>query len=160
VGAAPAPGAALGSGAWCGLALCGGGPPERRQRLLEGFRKAFETPRFRQLMQERGVRLAWLEGEAFRQFVQEQSALNRALIASMGVHLTRGDVGYLYFPALLAVLGGVFNGGLFFNRRWLAPNLANPVVRGPSGTLPSAGGGPVFILVSSWGGGFGPMRSF
>ncbi|MCL6476135.1 MAG: tripartite tricarboxylate transporter TctB family protein [Firmicutes bacterium] len=117
VPAAPELGYAIDIGAWGGLALPKGVPPERRQRLLEGFRKAFETPRFRQLMQERGVRLAWLEGEAFRQFVQEQSALNRALIASMGVHLTRGDVGYLYFPALLAVLAVLLTGGLLINRR-------------------------------------------
>ncbi|MEJ5251940.1 MAG: tripartite tricarboxylate transporter substrate binding protein, partial [Armatimonadota bacterium] len=92
-------------GAWGGLALPKGVPAERCQRLLEGFRKAFGRQEFRQMMAERGVRLAWLEGEEFRRFVQAQSALNRELIASMGVNLSRGDVGYLYLPRLLAVLG-------------------------------------------------------
>ena len=91
-------------GAWGGLALPRGVPVERRQRLLEGFRTAFGKREFRQLMAERGVRLAWLEGEPFRRFVEAQSALNRDLIARMGVNLTRGDVGHLYFPRLLAVL--------------------------------------------------------
>ncbi len=91
-------------GAWGGLALPKGVPAERRQRLLEGFRKAFGRQEFRQMMAERGVRLAWLEGEEFRRFVQAQSALNRKLIVSMGVNLSRGDVGYLYFPRLLALL--------------------------------------------------------
>ncbi len=91
-------------GAWGGLALPRGVPPERRQKLLDGFRTAFGKPEFRQMMQERGVRLAWLEGEPFRQFVQEQSELNRQLIATMGVNLTRGDVGHLYVPRLLVVL--------------------------------------------------------
>ncbi|GIV17426.1 MAG: hypothetical protein KatS3mg022_2861 [Armatimonadota bacterium] len=91
-------------GAWGGLALPKGVPMERRQRLLEGFRKAFGKREFRQLMEERGVRLAWLEGEPFRQFVEAQSTLNRQIIARMGVNLTRGDVGHLYFPGLLAVL--------------------------------------------------------
>lgn len=91
-------------GAWGGLALPRGVPPERRQKLLEGFRKAFGKREFQQMMAERGVRLAWLEGEPFRQFVETQSERNRELIASIGVHLTRGDVGYLYFPRLLVVL--------------------------------------------------------
>ena len=91
-------------GAWGGLALPKGVPPERRQRLMEGFRKAFGKREFRQLMAERGVRLAWLEGEPFRRFVEAQSALNRVLIARMGVNLTRGDIGHLYFPRLLVVL--------------------------------------------------------
>ncbi len=91
-------------GAWGGLALPKGVPAERRHKLLDGFRKAFQKREFRQMMAERGVRLAWLEGESFRRFVEAQSALNRELIASMGVHLTRGDVGHLYFPRLLAVL--------------------------------------------------------
>ncbi|GIV20537.1 MAG: hypothetical protein KatS3mg023_2288 [Armatimonadota bacterium] len=91
-------------GAWGGLALPKGVPMERRQKLLEGFRKAFGKREFRQLMEERGVRLAWLEGEPFRQFVEAQSTLNRQIIARMGVNLTRGDVGHLYFPGLLAVL--------------------------------------------------------
>lgn len=91
-------------GAWGGLALPKGVPMERRQKLLEGFRKAFGKREFRQMMEERGVRLAWLEGEPFRQFVEAQSTLNRQIIARMGVNLTRGDVGHLYFPGLLAVL--------------------------------------------------------
>lgn len=91
-------------GAWGGLALPKGVPMERRQKLLEGFRKAFGKSEFRQMMEERGVRLAWLEGESFRQFVEAQSTLNRQIIARMGVNLTRGDVGHLYFPALLTVL--------------------------------------------------------
>jgi len=134
VPAAPELGYAIDIGAWGGLALPKGVPPERRQRLMEGFRKAFETPQFRQLMQERGVRLAWLEGEAFRQFVQEQSALNRALIASMGVHLTRGDVGYLYFPALLAFLAVLLTGGLLITRRvraQIGSTLSLPDLRRP-----------------------------
>lgn len=91
-------------GAWGGLALPRGAPAARRQRLMEGFRTAFGKREFRQIMAERGVRLAWLEGEPFRRFVEAQSALNRELIARMGVNLTRGDVGHLYFPRLLAVL--------------------------------------------------------
>lgn len=91
-------------GVWGGLALPKGVTAERRQKLLDGFRKAFQKREFRQMMAERGVRLAWLEGESFRHFVEAQSALNRDLIANMGVHLTRGDVGHLYFPRLLAVL--------------------------------------------------------
>ncbi|MDW8321636.1 MAG: tripartite tricarboxylate transporter substrate binding protein [Armatimonadota bacterium] len=97
-------GYALDIGAWGGLALPKGVPAERRQRLLEGFRKAFGKREFRQMMAERGVRLAWLEGEPFRRFVEAQSARNRELIASMGVHLTRGDVGHLYLPRLLTAL--------------------------------------------------------
>lgn len=100
-------GYALDIGAWGGLALPKGVPAERRQRLLEGFRRAFNKREFRQMMAERGVRLAWLEGEPFRRFVEAQSVLNRELITSMGVHLTRGDVGQLYFPRLLAVLGAL-----------------------------------------------------
>lgn len=99
-------------GAWGGLALPKGVPPDRRHKLLEGFRQAFESPEFRKMMEERGVRLAWLEGEEFRQFVEKQSAHNRELIARIGVHLTRGDVGHLYVPQLLAMLGGMLALGL------------------------------------------------
>jgi tripartite-type tricarboxylate transporter receptor subunit TctC len=117
VPAAPELGYEIDIGAWGGLALPKGVPPERRQRLLEGFRRAFETPQFRQMMQQRGVRLAWLEGEAFRQFVQEQSGHNQRLVASIGVHLTRGDVGHRYFPVLLAGLAVLLTGGLLVTRR-------------------------------------------
>jgi len=92
-------------GAWGGLALPKGVPADRRQKLLDGLRTAFRKQEFQQIMAERGVRLAWLEGEAFRRFVEAQNALNRQLIATIGVNLTRGDVGYLYLPQLLAVLG-------------------------------------------------------
>lgn len=92
-------------GAWGGLALPKGTPAGRRQKLLEGLRTAFGKREFQQMMTERGVRMAWLEGEAFRRFVEAQSALNKELIATMGVNLTRGDVGHLYLPRLLALLG-------------------------------------------------------
>lgn len=91
-------------GAWGGIALPKGVPPNRREQLLEGFRRAFGKHEFQQLMAERGVRLAWLEGEPFHRFVEAQSALNRELIARLGVNLTRGDVGHLYFPRLLIAL--------------------------------------------------------
>lgn len=91
-------------GAWGGLALPKGVPSSRRDSLLITFREAFQQPEFTKLMEERGVRLAWLEGEAFRQFVQEQSDRNRQLVHSIGIHLTRGDVGHFYFPRLLAAL--------------------------------------------------------
>ncbi|NSW78498.1 MAG: tripartite tricarboxylate transporter TctB family protein [Chthonomonadetes bacterium] len=117
-------------GAWGGLALPKGVPAERCQRLLEGFRKAFGRQEFRQMMAERGVRLAWLEGEEFRRFVQAQSALNRELIASMGVNLSRGDVGYLYLPRLLAVLGVLLA---------LAIAVSEKLARRPADTLPMPG---------------------
>jgi len=91
-------------GAWGGLALPKNVPKQIRQILLEGFRKAFKDPKFVDLMKERGVRLAWLEGDAFQQFVEFQSARNRDLITKLGMNLTRGDVGYLYFPKCLAAL--------------------------------------------------------
>lgn len=91
-------------GAWGGLALPKGVLADRRERLLAGFRRAFGQREFQQMMAERGVRLAWLEGEPFRRFVQTQSEANRRLIARLGMNLTRGDVGPWYFPRLLAGL--------------------------------------------------------
>lgn len=117
-------------GAWGGLALPKGVPAERRQRLLEGFRRAFGRQEFRQMMAERGVRLAWLEGEEFRRFVEAQSALNRELIASMGVNLSRGDVGYLYVPRLLALLAVLLT---------VAIGVSERLARRPAETLPVSG---------------------
>lgn len=117
-------------GAWGGLALPKGVPAERRQRLLDGLRRAFGKHEFQQMMAERGVRLAWLEGEDFRRFVEAQSVHNRELIAAMGVNLTRGDVGYLYLPRLLAVLGGLLA---------LITAASGRLVRSPAGSLPMPG---------------------
>lgn len=117
-------------GAWGGLALPKGVPAERRQRLLDGLRRAFGKREFQQMMAERGVRLAWIEGEDFRRFVGAQSAHNRELIAAMGVNLTRGDVGHLYLPTLLAVLGGLLA---------LVTVASEKLVRPPAGSLPMPG---------------------
>lgn len=117
-------------GAWGGLALPEGVPAERRQRLLDGLRRAFGKREFQQMMAERGVRLAWLEGEDFRRFVESQSVHNRELIAAMGVTLTRGDVGHLYLPRLLAVLGGLLA---------LVTVAFERLVRSPGDSLPMPG---------------------
>jgi len=105
-------------GAWGGLALPKNVPKQIRQMLLEGFRKAFKDPKFVDLMKERGVRLAWLEGDAFQQFVEFQSARNRDLITKLGMNLTRGDVGHLYFPKCLAALLMLLLAALLLSLRW------------------------------------------
>ncbi len=105
-------------GAWGGLALPQNVPKQIRQILLEGFRKAFKDQKFFDLMKERGVRLAWLEGDAFRQFVEFQSARNRDLITELGMNLTRGDVGHLYFPKCLAALLTLLLVALLLSLRW------------------------------------------
>ncbi len=125
-------------GAWGGLALPKGVPEERRRKLLEGFRIAFGKPEFRQIMAERGVRLAWLQGEEFQRFVQEQSAHNRELIAGIGVHLTRGDVGHRYLPTILAVLAVVMVAMLSAGRLASSPRARLSVSLKPTpGTLQS-----------------------
>jgi tripartite-type tricarboxylate transporter receptor subunit TctC len=105
-------------GAWGGLALPKNVPKQIRQMLLEGFRKAFKDPKFVDLMKERGVRLAWLEGDAFRRFVEFQSARNRDLITKLGMNLTRGDVGHLYFPKCLAALLMLLLMALLLSLKW------------------------------------------
>lgn len=93
-------------GAWGGLAVPLKTPPEIKTRLLNAFREAFRDPEFVKRMNERGVKLAWLEPEPFRAFVQAQSEQNRQAIAALNLDLREGDVGHNFFPLLLGILGG------------------------------------------------------
>jgi tripartite-type tricarboxylate transporter receptor subunit TctC len=93
-------------GAWGGLAVPLKTPPEIQTRLLNAFREAFRAPEFVKRMNERGVKLAWLEPEPFRAFVQAQSEQNRQAIAALNLDLREGDVGHNFFPLLLGILGG------------------------------------------------------
>lgn len=88
-------------GAWGGLAVPKGTPPDVKEKLLTAFRKAVRDQKFVQMMTERGIRLAWLEGEEFAEFIKRQSEQNRRLIAALGLQLTAGDVGFQFFPRLL-----------------------------------------------------------
>jgi tripartite-type tricarboxylate transporter receptor subunit TctC len=100
-------GYALDVGAWGGLAVPRKTPPVIKTRLLAAFRKAFQDPDFIKRMDERGVRLAWLEEPAFGEFIQAQSKQNRQTIAELGLDLRGGDVGHRFFPILLSGLGVV-----------------------------------------------------
>lgn len=88
-------------GAWGGLAVPKGTPTGVKEKLLFAFRRAIRDPKFVRMMTERGIRLAWLEGKGFEEFIKNQSEQNRRLIASLGLHLTAGDVGFQFFPRLL-----------------------------------------------------------
>lgn len=111
----------LDMGAWGGLAVPKGTPPEVKGKLLNTFRKAFQVPQFVRLMQERGVRLAWSEGEDFAEFLQNQSENNRKVIEALNLQLTAGDVGFWFFPrllfAVLAILSGLLAGSSFRERK-------------------------------------------
>lgn len=93
-------------GAWGGLAVPLKTPPEIKTHLLNAFREAFRDPEFVKRMNERGVKLAWLEPEPFRAFVQAQSEQNRRAIAALNLDLREGDVGHNFFPLLLGLFGG------------------------------------------------------
>lgn len=91
-------------GAWGGLAVPKGTPEPVKEKLLTAFREAFRNPKFVKMMEERGIRLAWLEGEEFARFLQRQSEQNRRLVEALGLQLTAGDVGAEFFPRLLLAL--------------------------------------------------------
>lgn len=88
-------------GAWGGLALPKNVPKPVLDTLMAAFRQAYQDPAFVQRMQERGVRLAWLEGEAFAGFVRKQSEQNQKIIAAIELNPTAHDVGASFFPTLL-----------------------------------------------------------
>lgn len=104
----------LDMGAWGGLAVPKGTPNGVKVKLLSAFRRAFRNPKFVQMMTERGIRLAWLEGEKFAEFVKRQSEQNRKLIAALGLQLTAGDVGFQFFPRLLFAVIVILSGILIF----------------------------------------------
>ncbi|MCS7265655.1 MAG: tripartite tricarboxylate transporter substrate-binding protein [Armatimonadetes bacterium] len=108
-------------GAWGGLAVPKGTPTDVKEKLLSAFRKAIRDPKLIQMMTERGIRLAWLEGEEFKKFIKNQSEQNRRLIASLGLQLTAGDVGFHFFPRLLLVAIVILSGLLVIEQKgkWL-----------------------------------------
>lgn len=97
-------------GAWGGLAVPKGTHPDAKGKLLTAFRKAFRDKKFVQMMKERGIRIAWLEGEKFAEFVKHQSEQNRKIIAALGLQLTAGDVGFQFFPRLLFAVIVILSG--------------------------------------------------
>lgn len=103
----------LNVGAWGGLGVPLKTPLEIKTRLLNACREAFQDPEFVRRMNERGVKLAWLEPEPFRAFVQSQSERNRQAIAALHLDLREGDVGHTFFPLSLGGLLGMLMAGFW-----------------------------------------------
>jgi len=123
----------LNVGAWGGLGVPLKTPPEIKTRLLKAFREAFQDPEFVRRMNERGVKLAWLEPEPFRVFVQTQSERNRQAIAALNLDLREGDVGHTFFPWLLGGLIGVWVAGFWVRTMKETSSVRFPLNAGGAG---------------------------
>ncbi len=66
-------GHAFGIPAWSGFFAPHGVPAEHLQRIEAAFRKAFETPEWRRLCEERGLEPAFLDAARFRGFALAQA---------------------------------------------------------------------------------------
>lgn len=72
-------------GAWGGLGVPKGTPAEARQRLLEGFKEAYDSEQFAKVMEARAISRAYLGPEDFTAFARQQQEYFGELIKEFGI---------------------------------------------------------------------------
>lgn len=88
-------------GAWGGLGVPKGTPPEIQELLIEKFKKGFDDPKFRETCKLRGVMLAWLGPGDFEKFAKSEDAMFGRVLAELPPPKEEKGLKPLSFPRTL-----------------------------------------------------------
>lgn len=96
-------------GAWGGLGVPKGTPPEIQKIIIDKFKKGFDDPKFREVCRQRGVTLAWLGPKEFEAFAKEEDATFAGVLAELPPPKEESGLKPLSYPhTLLWIIAALF----------------------------------------------------